>query len=127
MKKIFVPKTVKDFGGPVAPVVIAGGFAFVSGHIAMDPVTGEIIHGTIEEETRYAIGNLKMVVEEMGASLDDVVKIDLFMADMDEFDRMNVVYEEFFGNECPPARVGVATTLWGGMKIEIGATVKMPD
>lgn len=126
MKEIFIPKTVKDFGGPVAPVTIAGGFAFISGHIAMDPITGDIVHGSIEEETRAAIGNIKLVVEEMGATLDDVVKIDLFMADMDELDRMNVVYEEFFGTLRAPSRCGVEAKLWGGMKIEIAAIVKLP-
>lgn len=124
-KEVFTPKGMKVFGGPVAEAVIAGGFAFVSGQIALDPATGEIIHGTIEEETRSALSNLKLIVEEMGASMEDVVKCDVFLSTMKDFDAMNEVYAEFFGTENPPARCGVALELWGGMKIEVGAVVKM--
>ena len=124
-KEVFTPKGMKVFGGPVAEVAIAGGFAFVSGQIALDPKTGEIIHGTIQEETRAALSNLKLIVEELGATMDNVVKWDEFLSTMKDFDDMNVVYEEFFGTECPPARSGVALELWGGMKIEVGAIVKL--
>ena len=58
-KEVFTPKGMKVFGGPVAEAVIAGGFAFVSGQIALDPETGDIIHGTIQEETRAALSNLE--------------------------------------------------------------------
>lgn len=124
-KEVFTPKGMKVFGGPVAEVAIAGGFAFVSGQISLDPETGDILHGTIQEETRRALGNLKIIVEELGASLEDVVKCDVFLSTMKDFDDMNQVYEEFFGTECPPARSGVALELWGGMKIEVGAIVKL--
>ena len=119
-KEVFTPKGMKVFGGPVAEAVIAGGFAFVSGQIALDPETGDIIHGTIQEETRAALSNLKLLVEEMGASLEDVVKCDVFLSTMRDFDAMNEIYAE-----CPPARCGVALELWGGMKIEVGAIVKL--
>ena len=124
-KEVFTPKGMKVFGGPVSEVTIAGGFAFVSGQIALDPATGEIIHGTIEEETEAALGNLKLIVEELGATLDDIVKCDVFLSTMKDFDRMNVVYEKYFGTTCPPARSGVALELWGGMKIEVSAIVKL--
>ena len=124
-KEVFTPKSMKVFGGPVAEVAIAGGFAFVSGQIALDPETGEIIHGTIQEETRRALGNLKLIVEELGATMEDVVKCDVFLSTMKDFDAMNEIYEEFFLLECPPARSGVALELWGGMKIEVGAIVKL--
>ena len=71
-KEVFTPKGMKVFGGPVAEAAIAGGFAFVSGQIALNPETGDIIHGTIQEETRAALSNLKLLVEEMGATLEDV-------------------------------------------------------
>ena len=124
-KQIFTPKGMKVFGGPVAEAVISGGFAFISGQIALNPETGEVIHGTIQEETRQALSNLKLIIEEMGASMEDVVKCDVFLSTMEDFDAMNAIYEEFFGNECPPARSGVALELWGGMKIEISAIVKL--
>ncbi|MCA5964621.1 hypothetical protein LC724_36125 [Blautia sp. RD014234] len=85
----------------MAEAAIAGGFAFVSGQIALNPETGEIIHGTIQEETRAALSNLKLLVEEMGATLEDVVKCDVFLSTMKDFDAMNEIYTEFFGTECP--------------------------
>ena len=102
-KEVFTPKGMKVFGGPVAEAAIAGGF----------------------EETRAALSNLKLLVEEMGATLEDVVKCDVFLSTMKDFDAMNEIYTEFFGTECPPARCGVALELWGGMKIEGGAIVKL--
>ncbi len=124
-KEVFTPKGMKVFGGPVAEAAIAGGFAFISGQIAVDPKTGDIIHGTIEEEAEAALSNLKLIVEEMGAQMEDVVKCDVFLSTMEDFDRMNVIYEKYFGTQCPPARCGVALELWGGMKIEVGAIVKL--
>ena len=69
--------------------------------------------------------NLKLIVEELGATLEDIVKCDVFLSTMKDFDRMNVVYEKYFGTTCPPARSGVALELWGGMKIEVSAIVKL--
>lgn len=124
-KEIFRPKGMKQFMGPVAPVTIAGGFAFISGQISTIPETGEVLKGTIEEETRQALSNIKLIVEELGGTLEDVVKCDVFLSTMEDFDQMNPVYAEFFGTDCPPARCAVALELWGGMKIEIGALVKL--
>lgn len=124
-KEVFTPKGMKVFGGPVAEVTIAGGFAFISGQIALNPKTGEIIHGTIEEEAEAALSNLKLIVEELGAQMEDVVKCDVFLSTMKDFDKMNEVYEKYFGTQCPPARSGAALELWGGMKIEVGAIVKL--
>lgn len=112
-KEIFIPKGMKTFGGPVSVATKAGGFAFISGQIPTKPETGEVVHGTIEEEAEAALSNLKLIVEELGATLDDVVKCDVFLSTMEDFDRMNVVYEKFFGTQCPPARCGVALELWG--------------
>ena len=81
-KEVFTPKGMKVFGGPVAEAAIAGGFAFISGQIAVDPKTGDIIHGTIEEEAEAALSNLKLIVEEMGAQMEDVVKCDVFLSTM---------------------------------------------
>lgn len=117
--------TIGANGGTVAPITVAGGFAFISGQIAWNPETGETIHGTIEEETRLALTNLKALVEKAGGTLEDVVKCDVFLSSMQDFDGMNAVYKEFFGTECPPSRCAVALELWGGMKIEAGCIVKL--
>ena len=65
----------------------------------MNPEAGEVIHRTIAEETEAALSNLKLIVEELGAQIDDVVKCDVFLSTMEEFDRMNVIYEKYFGTQ----------------------------
>lgn len=76
---------------------------FVSGQIALDPETGDIIHGTIQEETRAAAWQPETAGGGDGATLEDVVKCDVFLSTMKDFDAMNEIYTEFFGTECPPA------------------------
>lgn len=124
-KEVYTPKSVKVFGGPVSKVAIAGGFAFISGQISMDPVTGEIRRGTIEEETEQVLTCIKLVVEELGVTLDDVVKCDVYLSTMDDFAGMNSVYARYFGTEHPPARCAVTVAPWGGMKVEIATIVKL--
>ena len=124
MKEKFLPKRMKTFGGPVSPAVITDGYAFVSGQISTHPETGDVIKGTIQEEATMALHNLKIIVEDLGCSLDDVVKCDVFLSQMKDFDDMNAIYKEFFGVENPPARTCVSVEIWGGMLIEVSAIVK---
>ncbi len=89
--------------GPYSQAIIAGGFVFVSGQIAIDPATGQIVEGDIGAMTRRIFANLKAVLEAAGSSLAKVVKTTVFLADMDDFQAMNAAYAEFFP-ENPPAR-----------------------
>lgn len=125
MKERFVSKRIKTFGGPVSPAIISNDFAFVSGQISTNPENGEVIKGTIDVETRNAINNLKVMIEDLGATLDNVVKCDVFISSFNNFDGMNKVYLEYFGAECPPARSCVSTDLWDGMLVEISAIVDL--
>ena len=86
--------------------VTAGELLFTAGQIPMDPETGEIISGDIQDQTRRVLENLKAVVEAGGSSLDKVVKATVFLKDMNDFAAMNEVYGEYF-NENPPARSAV--------------------
>ena len=94
--------------GPYSQGVVAEGgrLVFTAGQIPMDPSTGEIIEGEIEDQTRRALENLKAVLEAAGSSLAHAVKTTVFLKDMDDFSRMNGVYETFF-RENPPARSAV--------------------
>ena len=84
----------------------AGELLFTAGQIAMDPETGEIVVGDINEQTRRVLENLKAVIEAGGSSLANVVKVTVFLKDMNDFAAMNEVYAEYFG-ENPPARSAV--------------------
>ena len=83
-----------------------GELLFTAGQIAMDPETGEVVTGDIQEQTRQALENVKAVVEAGGSSLDKVVKVTVFLNDMDDFAAMNEIYGGYFG-ENPPARSAV--------------------
>ena len=98
-----------------------GGFIFVSGQIPINPESGELVSGTIGDETRQILVNLKAILEEAGSGLDKVVKTCVFLKNMDDFAQMNQVYSEFFKKD-PPARSTVEVSrLPKGVRIEIEA------
>ena len=92
--------------GPYSQAVVANGFVFCSGQIALDPRTGQRIAGDVAVQTRAVLANLAAVLREAGASLDTVVKCTVFLKSMDDFAAMNAVYAEVFG-EGRPARAAV--------------------
>lgn len=104
-------------GGAYSPILRVGDFLFVSGQVAIDPSTDEIVGSTIEEQTTRTIENLKLLLNAAGAQLDDVVKATVHLADMDDFDGFNDVYKTYF-NDPRPARTTVGSQL-GGLLIEI--------
>lgn len=108
--------------GPYSQAIKANGFVFCSGQIPLDPASGELVYGTIEEETRQVMDNLSAVLKAAGSSFDKVVKTTIFLADMEDYGRVNAVYAEYFG-EKPPARAAVAVaTLPKEVRVEIEAT-----
>jgi 2-iminobutanoate/2-iminopropanoate deaminase len=105
--------------GPYSPAVRAGDFIFVSGQVPQQ-------QGDVASETRQVLTNLVRVLEGCGASLADVVKCSVFLADGQDFAAMNAVYAEFFG-ESKPARSTVVTGFAiSGIKIEIEAIAYKP-
>lgn len=102
--------------GPYSPGIIAEGrFLFVSGQGPI--VDGKVVGETIEEQTELTLRNVGTILERAGASFADVVRCGVFLTDLDEFSRMNAVYETFFP-EPRPARTTVGTGLIG-IKVEI--------
>jgi 2-iminobutanoate/2-iminopropanoate deaminase len=89
--------------GPYSQAVKANGFVFVSGQIALDPRTQQIVEGGISVQTERVLENLKGIVEASGSSLQRVVKTTVFLTDMREFAAMNEVYSRYFVTH-PPAR-----------------------
>ncbi len=105
--------------GPYSHAVKAGGFVYVSGQAALDPSTSKPIRGTVAEETRRTLDNLKAILEASGATLSGVVKCGVFLADIRDFSEMNAVYAEYFGR-AKPARTTVQACLpAAGLKVEI--------
>lgn len=107
--------------GPYSQAVRVGDFVFTAGQIPLDPATGQMVEGGIEDQTRRVLSNVSAVLEAAGTSLSNVVKTTVFLADMSEFKAMNGVYAEFFPS-APPARSAVqAAALPLGARIEIEA------
>jgi len=107
--------------GPYSPAIRIGDFVFTAGQIGIDPQTGAVVAGGIEVETRQVLFNLQHLLEEAGVSLENVVKTTVFLRDMNDFPRMNAIYEEFFAIN-PPARSTVqVAALPKGAAVEIEA------
>jgi len=90
--------------GPYSQAVLAGNTLYVSGQIALNPATGELISGSIEDETEQVMKNLKAVLEAAGLGFEHVVKATIFVKDMFQFSRVNAVYGGFFDPLTAPAR-----------------------
>jgi len=117
-KVVFTDKAPKPIG-PYSQAVIANGFLFGSGQIPIDPETGEVVKGGIEEQTRRVLENIKAVLEAAGCTLEDVVSVTVFLSDLDDFQAFNKVYEEYF-KDSPPARTTVEVSrLPKGVKLEV--------
>lgn len=107
--------------GPYSQAVKANGFVFASGQIPIDPATGQVIEGSIAEQTERVLNNIKAVLEAAGSSLERVVKTTVFLADLKDFGEMNEAYGRFFA-EVPPARSTVEVSrLPRDARVEIDA------
>lgn len=112
--------------GPYSHAVRAGDFIYVSGQGPVDPQTNEFSFGDIKHETRIVLDNVRRILEGSGATMADVVKCSVFLADRNDFSAMNEVYAEFFG-DAKPARTTVEVVLpMEGMKVEIDCVAYKP-
>ena len=87
--------------GPYSPAVVYDGLVFVSGQIPMDAATGALVSGGLEEKARRVFENVRGVLEAAGSSMDKIVKVTLFLDDMDNYARVNEIYAEYFGPDFP--------------------------
>jgi 2-iminobutanoate/2-iminopropanoate deaminase len=107
--------------GPYSQAIAANGFVFASGQIAIDPASGEMNAGSIEDQTRLVLKNLGAVLDAAGSSFDKVVKATVYLQDMNDFSRMNQVYAEFFKAPFPARAAVQVARLPRDVKVEIEA------
>ncbi len=119
-RTIYTSKAPKPVG-PYSQGVVAGGWLFISGQIPLDPETGEMVEGGFKEKARRVLENLKAVVEAAGGSLEDVVKVTVYLADISRFSEFNEVYQEYFQDNKPARVVIQAAALPKGAEVEIEA------
>ena len=107
--------------GPYNQAVIAGGWLYCSGQIPLDPATGAMVgEGNVEAETRQVLRNLKAVLQEAGTDPSHVVRTTVFLVDLGDFQAVNAIYAEIFGEGVSPARACVqVAALPKGSKVEI--------
>ena len=104
MKKIIQTLKAPSPLGPYNQAVLTGYTLYTSGQIAIDPATGKLKLGSIEEETTLVMENMKAVLEAAEMSFEDVVKTSIFISDMNNFSKINTVYGKYFNEETAPAR-----------------------
>ena len=93
-------------GGVYSQAILANGFIFTAGQVPVVPGSGQMVDGGIQEQTRQALENIKAVLEAAGTSLENVVKVTVFLADINDFAAFNAVYAEYFPQD-PPARSAI--------------------
>ncbi len=119
MKEIISTKNAPGAIGPYSQAIKANNMVFCSGQIPIDIKTGEFVSEDIAEQTEQVLRNLSAVLEAAGASLENVVKTTVFLADMNDFAQMNEVYGKFFGDNKPARATVEAARLPKDAKVEI--------
>jgi len=104
MKRIINTSNAPKSIGPYNQAVISGDLMFISGQVAFDPNTDELVLDDIQTETKQVMENLKSILEEANLSFKNVVKTTIFLSDMDDFQQVNEVYGSYFSNDQAPAR-----------------------
>jgi 2-iminobutanoate/2-iminopropanoate deaminase len=126
MKSIATDKAPAAIG-PYSQAVVAGGLLFCSGQIPLDPVSGELVVGTVEQETERVMENLRGVLEAAGTDFDHLVKTTIYLTDMADFAAVNQVYGQYF-SAIKPARATVAVAaLPRGARVEIEAVAQLKN
>ncbi|MGC8544865.1 MAG: RidA family protein [Athalassotoga sp.] len=118
MKYISTDKAPKAIG-PYSQAVVAGNFVFVSGQLPIDPANGNLIDGEIDQKTVRIFENIKSILETAGSNLESVVKVTVFVKDIGNFNRVNAVYERYFGNSKPARSFVEVSNLPRNADIEI--------
>jgi 2-iminobutanoate/2-iminopropanoate deaminase len=119
MKEIILTDKGPKPLGPYSQAVRANGFIFISGQGALDPATGTLVEGGVAQQTARTLDNLKAIVEVAGSSLDQAVKVSVFLKDMNDFSAMNEVYARYFPKNQPARTTVEVARLPRDLRVEI--------
>jgi len=112
--------------GPYSQAVAAGGFIFVSGQIALNPSTGELVLDDIKTETKQVMENIKAILTEAGIDFNNIVKTSIFLKDMQNFGQVNEVYGTYFSDHFPARETVQVAGLPKNVNVEITVTAIKP-
>ena len=125
MKKIINTTNAPAPVGPYNQAILIDDTLYISGQIALDPVSMKMIEGSIEEEAKKVMQNIKAILQEVDFSFENIIKTTIFITDMNNFSRVNTIYGEYFDNKTAPARETVeVSALPKNAKIEISVIAK---
>lgn len=108
--------------GPYSQAVQAGNMLFVSGQIAIDPITNQVIEGTVEQETKRVMQNIRELLSSAGFTFSDVVKTSIFLSDMKHFVTVNEIYGSYFHSDFPARETVAVLGLPKNVNVEISVT-----
>lgn len=121
MKDIVFTANAPAAIGPYSQAVKVSGTVYLSGQLGIDPATGELVSADVKEQTAQALSNMKAVLAAAGATVDNVVKTTVFLADMADFQAVNAVYAETFTCDAPARSCVAVAALPKGARVEVEA------
>ena len=122
MKKIIFTEKAPAPIGPYNQAVLVGNMLYTSGQIAINPATNELVLDNIETETKQVMENLKAVLEAAEMTFENVIKVSIFISDMNNFSKINTIYGAYFNEATAPARETVQVAgLPKNVNVEISA------
>jgi 2-iminobutanoate/2-iminopropanoate deaminase len=124
MRTISTDKAPKAIG-PYSQGITASGFLFLSGQVPLDPGTGQLVQGTVQEEVTRILDNLKAVLEAGGSGLQRVVRTTVYLTSLEDFASMNEVYARYFGDHRPARSTVQVSALPRGARVEIDAIASL--
>jgi 2-iminobutanoate/2-iminopropanoate deaminase len=125
-KQIIIADKAPKAIGPYSAAVKIGNLVFTSGQLGIDPKTGELVPGGIEAETRQALQNVGSVLEAAGSKFENILKVTVYLRDINEFGLMNSIYKEYFTSDFPARSAFQVAALPKGGAIEIEAIAEIP-
>ena len=121
MKEIISTANAPAAIGPYSQAVRAGNLLFISGQVPLDPASGKPVEATIQAQAARSLENVKAILAQAGAGMENVVKTTVFLKDMEDFAEMNRVYQTFFPENCPARSAVQAARLPKDVLVEIEA------
>jgi len=122
MKKIIYTSNAPAAIGPYSQAIVANGFLFASGQIAINPENNELNIGSIEEETHQVMRNIKSLLIEAEYEFEEIIKVTIFLSDMSLFAQVNEIYGSYFKGDFPARETVAVKGLPKGVNVEISVT-----
>ena len=121
IKRIIQTEQAPAAIGPYSQAIRIGDFLYTSGQIALDPESGNFLSGEIEDETEQTLKNISAILQAGGVNFENVIKTTVYLSDLNDFTRMNQVYEKYFSKNKPARACVQVAALPKGAKVEIDA------